>query len=179
MRLFIAIKIPGSLRDKVSLLIDKVRKIKVKAKFVEKENLHITLKFLGEVNENKVDDIRKILTQISLNTKSFNILLKGLGVFPSLNFIRVLWIGCKSEELIKLINEINEKLSALGFKKEKEFPHLTIARIKERSEKLIDFINKNKEIDIGSFKVNCFYLMKSKLTREGPIYSNVSKFSLL
>ena len=93
-------------------------------KLVEPENVHITLKFLGDTNESQIDEIGKIIKDAVKEIDPFNIQLKGAGVFPNQNYIKVIWIGIKQGEPIGVIaSKIDEQLSKIGFKKEKEGFH--------------------------------------------------------
>ncbi|MEM2954427.1 MAG: RNA 2',3'-cyclic phosphodiesterase [Candidatus Nanoarchaeia archaeon] len=179
MRAFIAIDLPSALKDKINEFIFKIKeKNIVNAKFVAKENLHFTLKFLGEVDEKIVNKLNSILENICLSQNSFDIELKGLGEFKK----RVLWIGCENHnDFQRLANEINLKLRVLGFPKEKFFePHLTIARIKSINDiKQFDQTIKNyKNKQFGSFKVSEVCLEQSVLTKQGPIYKKLNCFKL-
>jgi len=119
-------------------------------KLVEPENIHITLKFLGETKENHINQIEQFLKESAQGLEPFEIQLKGSGVFPNPNYIKVIWIGIRNGDIIgKIANKIDEKISTLGFKKENRnfSPHLTIARVKSAAnkDKLIRLIYKIKK----------------------------------
>ncbi|MCK4310988.1 MAG: RNA 2',3'-cyclic phosphodiesterase, partial [Methanomicrobia archaeon] len=97
MRSFIAIDIEDSLKSKIQDIQNTIGTKYLKIKFVEPENLHFTPKFLGEIEENVLDNIYEILQKNLKNYKPFEINLKGLGAFPSFSYIRVLWIGIQDE----------------------------------------------------------------------------------
>ncbi|HOK55918.1 MAG TPA: RNA 2',3'-cyclic phosphodiesterase [bacterium] len=181
MRTFIGIDLPDDIKENLKEVVDRLKKIR-EAKPVKIENLHITLKFLGEVEEKDIEEIKKKLEICANKFKSFGVEIKGIGVFPSEKRIRVLWIGAEDEGYLKkLNNEIEEEMSELGFEKEKEFvSHITVARfksvpnlnfIREISEKYNNFL-------FGKFRVESFNLYESKLLPEGPIYKVVAKFQL-
>ena len=144
MRLFIAIEIPEEIKEHISKIQEKMDTAKNKIRFVNKDNIHLTLKFLGEVQPNKVDDIKNNLKKITF--KPFSAVLDNIGVFPSESYIKVIWIGLKPEEpILELQKTIDEALKKM-FKKEKNFkPHLTVARVKYIKDKN-GFIDKLKNI---------------------------------
>lgn len=186
MRTFIAVELQENIVDVVNkFLLNTMQEVKNnKVSWVKKENLHITIKFLGEIKENQVEIVEKILSEISKNIKSFEVEIKGIGVFPNLNFPRILWIGIKdvTKSLLSLSSLVEEKLSKFGFLKEnKEFTaHLTIGRVK----KLIDpteikaYIEKYKNIDFGKNRIVNITFFQSVLHPQGPEYKVIKKFSL-
>lgn len=152
-------------------------------KLVELENVHITLKFLGDTDEGYIDQIGEIIKAAVKETDSFEIQLKGAGVFPNQNYIKVMWIGIKNGEQIgKIASKIDEQISGLGFKKEKRgfSAHLTIARVRsaKNKEKLLQIIEKYRDMEFGNFKVNSIKLKKSELTSKGPIYTTLKEIKL-
>ncbi len=167
MRCFIAIELEN---DYFKSLQDKI-KDNIKGTFPKA--FHLTLKFLGEVEENKIKESLK-----NIKFEAFKISTSNIGVFPNENYIRVVWIGLKPEnKIIELQREIDNKLKKV-FRKDKRFhPHLTLARVKFIKDK-----NKFKELlkDIKveklEFNVDNFKLIKSTLTRDGPIYECIESF---
>lgn len=177
-RCFIAIDID---QENVLEKILKIQKVLEKSnadlKLVEPQNIHATLKFLGEIKAEKVNKVIEALKTIQF--KSFKINLKGLGAFPTINYPRVLWIsianGFKESSLI--FAQLEEKLVKLGFPKEERgfTPHITIARVKSgrgRSE-LIKILQEFKNEEFGEVIVESVKLKKSVLTSKGPIYSTI------
>ncbi len=145
-------------------------------KLIKKEQLHMTIKFLGEVDPEKLEDIKKILSTIKFD--SFEVSLGNLGFFPSESFIRIVWVDTLPHDLVnQLQKKIEDALSPL-FKKEVNFyPHITIARAGALKDKQ-SFITKVHEAKFEklSFRVNEFKLMQSQLTPKGPIYYEVATF---
>ncbi len=177
MRCFIAIPLSEEIKEKVTS-IQKHFKIPG-IKLVEKENLHITLKFLGEVEEVKIREVAKILKEIEF--KQFELNISGIGTFPSNNFVRVVWVGIKSSEIYELKQLIDNLLEKTGFAKDTSWdPHLTIARVKFLSDKstLLKKIEELKNIEIGKQKVDKFTLFESVLKKEGPIYNKIEEIRL-
>lgn len=152
-----------------------------KIKFVEDHNLHFTLKFFGDVEDDLLAKIEEKLSEISFTP--FIIELKTVGYFTP-DYPRVLWIGAEKggEELRELSSLIDDKMSSLGFQREKrEFsPHLTIGRIKyvKNRRAFSEKIDTYKNLSFGSFEASSFRLKKSTLTPEGPVYDLIKEFKL-
>jgi len=176
MRLFIAVEISNEVREKISevqkyLLCDEI-------KVVHPELIHITLKFLGEVDESKLDEIKTALSYITF--QPIHLKCKGVGVFPNENFIRVIWAGVEGvsegdmPRLKALADQVEKHMVALRFEKnEHNFsPHITIGRPKEQVD-LSEFLKKYKNNNFGSFRVDNIKLKKSTLTPKGPIYEDI------
>jgi 2'-5' RNA ligase len=162
--------------NSILTLQEKITNVEADVKFVEKENLHITLKFLGEVTPSVIANIQKALSEIKF--KPFNVVVKGIGAFPNYRNIRVVWVGIEEgvEELKSLQSRIDEELVVLGFKREKDFiPHLTIGRVKSgrNRDKLISILNEFRDFTFGRQLIDTIHLKKSILTSRGPIYSNL------
>jgi len=175
MRVFIAIDLPEELKRKISEIYSEVRG--VKGKFVEPENLHITLKFLGEQPPHIVNDVINLLSEI--NFEPFKVTLCGVGTFNN----RVVWIGISDgfDRICSLHREIDSKLKTLEFEKDRNFhPHATILRIKHFTDKssFDEFLEKYKEKVFGTFSVYEFKLKRSTLTPQGPIYTDLASFEL-
>lgn len=183
-RSFIAIKIDESLKDKMTEVQSKLSKSCADVKWVERENLHITLKFLGDVSLKKLKEVKSCLNEILPNEKSFKISFSKVGYFPNINNPRVVWIGTENggEKLISLSKKIEDNFCKIGFKKEdREFkPHLTIGRVKSgyNKDKLKNGINNFCNLEFGEMTVDKIYLMKSTLTPKGPIYEVLEEFIL-
>lgn len=186
MRTFIAVELEKNLIDTIDNFIFKTyREIDSnKISWVKKENLHITLKFLGEIDEKQVEIVKNLLRDISKNIKEFTITIEGLGVFPKINFPRVIWLGIKNgeSELKSLANLIEEALSKHNFPKEqKEFlAHLTIARVKQikKINEIINYIEKYKTQTFGISRIYNITFFQSILRPEGPEYKILEKFKL-
>ncbi|MCX7910312.1 MAG: RNA 2',3'-cyclic phosphodiesterase [Endomicrobia bacterium] len=186
MRTFIAVELEKDLVEKIDNFIFKTyREIDSnKISWVKKENLHITLKFLGEINDNQVKIVEDTLKNVIQDKKSFIISVGGVGVFPNINYPRVIWLGINQgeKELEILANLIDEELSKKNFPKEtKEFKaHLTIARVKQikKLKEIISYIEKYKDYNFGISKAKYITFFQSILKPEGPEYKVVSKFSL-
>ncbi len=149
---------------------------------VERENLHITLRFLGEISEIVVQEVISALRKVRY--KQFFIRISSLGAFPSLSKPRVIWAGIKEgfSELIELHELIEYELKNIGLKLEREdfHPHVTLARVKESSsmKEVLKILENNLELEFGSFMAKDFSLKQSILTPRGPIYKDIERFPL-
>lgn len=171
MRCFISIELPEELQEQVSEFC-KTFDI-FSGNFARKGNMHLTLKFLGEISEQKIQKVKQVLEQTKCS--EFEISLKGLGGFPTENYVKVLWLGVDKGkgEIIKLQRGLDEKLSRIGFQKDKSFvPHLTLARVKfvRNKQALKQLFGQNRNKELGSFWCSRICLMKSELTPDGPVY---------
>ncbi len=182
MRAFIAIEVSDEVRDNLVKAQERVGNKSTKIKFVESENLHVTLKFLGEIDEALAEEVKKALAEIARRHKKHRVRVKGIGVFPNPNYVRVIWAGIENdEEITAIANDVEREMRRLGFKKDKDFvAHITIGRVKFVRDKvklamaLKDLANE----DFGEFDVEAVELKKSTLTPKGPIYETVARFEL-
>lgn len=169
MRVFLCIEPNEEVKSELERIIKEIQKTNlISGKYVGPENLHLTLKFFGELPEKKVDEVIKKLEDFKF--KKFEASTEQIGYFSE-RFIRVLWVGFKCGKMAELSNEI-EKL--LG-KNDKEFScHLTLARMRniKDKQKFKNFI-KNLKVNKISFLVDKIILKKSVLTEKGPIYSDL------
>jgi 2'-5' RNA ligase len=179
MRSFIAVELDRSLVPKVKDIQSRITEGKIK--FVEPENLHFTLKFLGEITEQKAQSVISHVKEVCSSFSPFTVQLKKVGVFPSLNNVRVIWIGTESEEFYTLSKLVDSSMAKLGFRQEKDItPHLTVGRVKTPGDKarLRDQIESLADAEIGEMIVSSVVLKKSELTRKGPIYTNIEEITL-
>lgn len=177
-RSFICVEINDSeVVNQIEEILTKIRFSGVRT--VKSFQLHLTLKFLGEIPESRISTIKKEIQTI--NIPPFEISLQEMGCFPNLNYIRVVWIGIKegSNNLKQLAHMIEEKLNPIGFPKEKRgfSPHLTLARVKKLQntdkKKLTTIIQESKEKSFGVQMIKEFILKKSTLKPKGPIYEDL------
>jgi 2'-5' RNA ligase len=148
-------------------------------KLVEPQNIHITVRFLGNITPAMVEKIFDAMKQVQF--APFNVQMKGLGAFPDLRYPRVVWAGITdgADQLKTVFSQLEPRLRGLGFSPDhKGFsPHLTIARVRSGRNKaqLADFITENANCDFGTIKAQCLRLKKSELTPKGPIYSTLKE----
>ncbi len=176
-RCFICLEAPREVIEEVEKLQNQIRKQNLfLGKFTEPENLHLTLKFLGEVEEDKVEEVKKALRKIKM--QKFEAGLGELGFFSE-RVIRILWAKINSKQIWELQSAIDEKLKDIFPKEERFMSHLTIARIKKviRRKEFIEYAKGIRVKEIR-FKVSEFVLKKSELTSEGPVYSDIERYTL-
>ena len=173
MRLFIAFEV--SEESKKHLLEAQKQLEAGNAKLTFTKSFHLTLKFLGELAPAKAEEVKKRLATVEF--KPFTARLNGTGVFPSEDYVRVVWVGLEPKDLIcALQKSIDAALGGL-FEKEKDFqPHITLARVKfVKDKKQFSETVKNLRVAPVSFEVKEFKLIESKLQgKEGPEYTDVS-----
>ncbi len=183
MRAFIGVPIDISLIPRIIEIQKKFNVFADSVKFVESENLHFTIKFLGNITPEIYKNIKLILHKKLSGKNGFEISLKGLGVFPSLNYIKVLWIGVENgrEKLISLMEKVDDIISSLGIAKENSYiPHLTILRVKKKlpREHFVNIFNEIKDIEIGKMTVSKLIFYQSILKPTGPIYTPLYELPL-
>jgi RNA 2',3'-cyclic 3'-phosphodiesterase len=180
MRAFIAIDLPYETKQEIIKIQKELEKENLfTGKLTEEENLHLTLKFLGETSENEIEEIKELLGEIKFD--KFKVHLSDIGVF-SPSFIKIIWIKLEGPGVFNLQKKIDETLIDLFTPEVKFMSHITIARVKQikDKEKLINFLKieeenlKKKKID---FKIDKFYLKKSELLKKGPLYTNIEEYN--
>lgn len=183
-RAFIAVNLNVEIREFISSLKNCFNSEEFKVKWVEKNNLHLTLKFLSYISPDQIKLVSLSLKEITNQFNPFLLKLSSdIGVFPTYQAPRIVWVGIKegTNELIKLYNSIEILLHKRGFSKEnKKFSsHITIGRIKYIKDKN-NLINILEDINVKciSQEVKSIELMESKLTPSGPIYSILDTFTL-
>ena len=154
-----------------------------KIKWVELENIHITLKFFGETEGSRIGGIKELLKDIAQNHSAFSFSINDVGIFGSSYKPRVIWFGIeKNESLINLANGVLDQVQNLGFERDRQnfVPHLTIGRIKiiDDKRRFQEVINKYRSIEIQEQKVDQFYLIESILQQQGPEYKILESFPL-
>ncbi len=171
-RVFIAVNVPKEVKAGIYKGLSEAIP-KEKGKIVGKENLHITMKFLGYLNEEKIEEVKSKMAE--LKAEPFEAVIEGLGHFNG----RVIWLGVKQggKELTEISNQLNE---LLGLKDERFHPHITIARNKSMKRKEVYELIERLNERTAPFKVyiDKIDLMLSKLTPKGPVYSKLFSFAL-
>ncbi len=148
-------------------------------KLVEIENIHITLKFLGDIEDHQIEEVSQVIRNITFEPFEFTV--EGLGVFPNLKRPTTIWAGISLGvgELADLFNVVNDELAKLGFEKDRRrfHPHLTIARVRngQNRDRLVDELVGMEEMEFGKVQVDRIYLKKSVLTHKGPIYNTLAE----
>jgi len=179
-RLFVALEIPPEVRENLATLLASLRAITKEPRWVRAENLHVTLKFLGEVADDRLDAVRSALGEIH-SDNAVTLEFRGLGFFPNNKHPRVFWAGMEASSNLKMLAEnIEAAMEKLGVPREKrEFsPHLTLARFERPRlpEALCKPVAENRERTFGSLRTNEFYLIQSKLKPSGAEYTTLASF---
>ncbi len=180
MRAFIAIDLPKDLKEEIKSIQDVLKETDVNFRWVNPANIHLTLKFLGNIEKDQVEKIKTILTSVSKNFSSFKSEFTEFGFFPNEKKPRVFFIATSQEDTLKSVaTNLQEELEKIGFEKEGKFKsHITLARIKtlKNIEKLIQNLSAIKFEE--SFDIKELVLYKSTLTKNGPIYEKIFSSSL-
>lgn len=187
-RSFIAIELPGALKQELAKLQGRLQQPRQSwIKWVDPQSIHLTLKFFGNINMDKIPPITKAMEAAAQGIPPFHLEVSGLGAFPNLKRVQVVWVGVggETEVLRHLLRSFESHLAPLGFVPEKrEFSaHLTLARLRHQAtpperERLGQLIASTRFKPAQTIKVEAINLMKSQLTRDGAIYSIVSSVGL-
>ena len=178
MRTFIAFDLSEEIKLELKRLQKELKTTEPDMKWSNPQNIHLTLKFLGEVNEEKIKEIKQLLDEVSSKIKPFEITLDKIGSFPSLDRMKVVWVGIDkgSKNAIETANLIEDSCEKIGlFKEERKFSaHLTLGRVKSGKNKII-LKEKILSLEVRPLKhtIDKIILYKSTLTREGPIYDSL------
>ena len=180
MRLFVALEIPSAVRENLAAFLDSLRGISKEPRWVRPESLHVTLKFLGEVEETKVGAIRSALKEMRCE-QAVTLNFRSLGFFPNEKHPRVFWAGIEASANLKILAaDFDGAMEKLGIPREKRLfsPHLTLARFERTglSEALRKAIAANVQRDFGSLRAYEFHLIQSKLKPSGAQYTTLASF---
>ena len=185
LRTFIAVDLPEEVVNRSQQLAREFDEVSDGIKWVEPENMHLTLKFLGEVRENDTYSVCQAIAQAVAPMKSFDIQCLGAGAFPKRERPRTLWIGVGdgSEQLIALQSAIDDAMADLGFARDPKryLPHLTLGRVKKPGPWLADVsqrIAEHADFDAGMASIDEVVLYSSELTSDGPIYAPIGRSPL-
>lgn len=188
MRTFIAIELSDDIRDALAQAQSHLRYAGADVKWVEKHNIHLTLKFLGEISEEKAAEVAAVLDRVGVVTPSFELTTDGVGVFPTMDYPKVIWVGADkgAREAAALALKIDEALEKIGFEKEKRpfAAHLTIGRVRSGKNKaaLVEKIRSSQGPVASSRgpgqRISSVMLFKSTLTPQGSIYTKLHEAKL-
>lgn len=183
MRLFIAIEIPDAIKAELTKLQTELRRAGADVGWTKPENIHLTLRFLGEVGEWQLDDLKRLCTETAAEFQPFTLRLKDTGYFPNFRQPRVLWVGLAGEigTAEELQERLEERLISIGFvQQDKAFkPHLTIGRVKS-AKNVKPLVAKVEMYSLPemAFEVGEIVLMKSDLHPAGALYTPMIKARL-
>jgi len=188
MRAFIAIELPIEIKDTLARIQEELKAQLPKVSWGKPQNLHLTLKFLGDISPKQLCDIKHITAEITKATVGFKIRLEDLGVFPNVHAARIIWIGTNQPplELKQLAEQLETRLIESGIPQQgRPFcAHITIGRIKSRliPSNLQKALNKvENDVDCANWEFDCreIVLFESALGPSGPTYTAIEKLNLL
>jgi 2'-5' RNA ligase len=178
LRAFIAVEVPeGETKQRILEVQTKITQTGADIKVVEPENLHITLRFLGDTSVTIVEGLKSLLGGISF--QSFKVTLEDVGVFPDYNRINVIWVGIDEGNLglVDLYNKVSNSLKQLGIPPDARglSPHMTVARVRSGRNRVVlaEVVKELGGLECGSIQVNSFHLKQSTLTPKGPVYRSL------
>lgn len=180
MRAFIAIELSEEIRETLAQIQTHLRYSGADVKWVEKNNIHLTLKFLGEISEEKLQQVIAALEIIARENSPFEISIKDIGAFPKIEYPRVIWVGLDkgAAESKAIAERIDDELSKIGFEKETRpfAAHLTIGRV--RSSKNKDALKEkltaySLKLTAETQPISSITLFQSKLSPKGPTYTKL------
>ncbi len=183
-RTFIGFELPEKIRSFISSIQEDLKSNRLDARWVRPKNIHLTLKFLGNINKDDTQKVGAAIFKSAADYAPISLAAKGIGAFPGINRPRVLWIGIRGQidVLIQLQKSLDDQLEKIGFSKEnRPFKgHLTLARVKGRinQAKLINAIKKYGEFEPESFIADNIILFKSDLKSTGAVYTKLISVSL-
>ena len=183
-RAFVAIEIDSGIKDRLSEYLDQLKKTDASVKWVAPENIHLTLKFIGYIEEETLPDLNKIISDAVSCLGPFSISIGNIGAFPNLKKPRIVFVCVqdKGNNLLNIHERLDKGIGRLGIKMEskKHAGHITLGRIKSQKNisRLTSVLNSGTKCSFGLEKVNYISLMQSRLTPAGPIYTKLNNFML-
>jgi 2'-5' RNA ligase len=179
-RAFVAIALPADIKTALGELQQRLRATGLKARWVRPENMHLTLKFLGDIDPSAAEGIEKAMQHAVDAEAPFSVAVAAVGVFPDPKRPRVLWVGLNDEDrrLLKLQQSLDEALSEIGFPREQRpfRGHLTLARFRDAGDRelLSHLLQEYHRIEIGQLTVAELILFRSDLRPSGPLYTRLA-----
>jgi RNA 2',3'-cyclic 3'-phosphodiesterase len=186
-RLFIAAEVPEDVQSAIGNVIDQLRDYSGSAvRWVKPSGVHVTLKFLGEVQQKKLPAIKMALGEAVMRHAPFTLELDNMGIFGGREGLRVMWVGIAGDvlRLEALVRDVNLALSVVGFEPERRpfRPHLTLGRVRDevgtRQRAEIEVATGKIEVPPASWRTSQISLMRSRLTPDGAMYDVVATFPL-
>ena len=180
MRLFVAVDLPNEIRKRLADIQQELRPSSGSVRWVAPEAIHITLKFIGETPEKKLEDIDTALNGFAW--KPFTITVRGVGFFPGNRSPRVFWAGLEAPTMKDMAEELDTRMERVGFDKEKRSfrPHITLARARDTriDSSLVTAAEAYQNYDFGSFIADRVFLFQSTLKPSGAVYEKLKEYLL-
>ncbi len=184
-RLFLGVDLPPPAKEVCHRFSRELKKTGADVKWVEEENFHVTLKFLGDVTEDRIQEVADSCGALTAKQCGFSFSLSGLGAFPSASAPRILWIGIEASEkpFERLAQGLEETLSRIGFRKEERafHPHVTIGRVRSSHNRvpLIEALHEHRNgISVPDLTARAVTLFASTLTPQGAVYTALATLPL-
>jgi 2'-5' RNA ligase len=183
-RTFIALELPPDLKRVLAALQEKLRTHTDCVRWVNPEQIHLTLKFLGSTEEGLVEPVSRILVNLAAAATPFRTQVAGIGAFPNPRNPKVIWVGMPGDQgtLLQFQEQLEDALAPVGFAKEKRSfsPHLTLGRVKEGKGKreLEQLIETYQSKDLGYFAADTIVFFRSDLHPTGPVYAALKTIKL-
>ncbi|MBM4277507.1 MAG: RNA 2',3'-cyclic phosphodiesterase [Deltaproteobacteria bacterium] len=184
LRSFLAIELPESILKRIEEVQNDLKSSRADVRWVSPENIHLTLKFFGNIEESEIDSIVKSIEEPVHTTSSFSINVQGIGAFPGLKNPRVIWMGFQEgkEMIVAIQKRLEGEFEKIGFQPEDRsfHPHLTLGRMRSNrgKDELVRGMERYREEELGSFQVERIVLFKSDLRPAGPIYTPLREVRL-
>lgn len=184
-RTFIAVEVSDAVRDSTSELIEYLGQCDAKVRWVARENIHVTVKFLGDQPDKRLGDICSAAQRGARQVEPFHAQFHGVGAFPDVKRPRTLWIGVSGgrDEFRQLFTAIDDELGQVGIPKERRGfqPHLTFGRVRQsgpNQRELAGLLEEHAEFDAGGAIVTQAIVFASQLDRDGPMYTVLARAPL-
>jgi 2'-5' RNA ligase len=184
LRTFVGVELTKAIRDRMVALQETLARTATEVKWVEPENLHVTLLFLGEVEDRSIPEVCRIVAEATRRHTPFGLEVVSVGCFPHPTRPRVVWagVGAGARELVALHDDLEAPLTDLGYRREERryTPHITLGRVKSDrpTDRLAAALAKHAAWNAGETTVRELHVMSSELTREGPRYTVLSRAAL-
>lgn len=183
MRAFIAVDLAPEIKERLQALVGDLRAARADVRWIEAGGMHLTLKFLGEIDDDRALRVREVLASAAARHHPFSLRLEGTGAFPTERSPRVLWAGCAAgPELAALQEDLERALEAEGFEREARAfkPHLTLGRVKGpgRIDKAMAELARHRDESFGAMTVGKIVLFESRLRPQGAEYLSVAEAAL-
>jgi 2'-5' RNA ligase len=181
-RAFVALEISGKVAESLAQAQKELEATGADLKLVERENLHLNLKFLGEISEGQASEVKSRLARLSL--KGADVAIRGVGAFPTPSRPRVVWAGVAREDenlVVPIAEFVITALEGIGERDERPFrPHITLGRVRtgRNMRELVEALRRNEDREFGTAGVRAVKFKSSALTPTGPIYRDEGVFSL-